>query len=88
MSMNPNKVIIPCRFSYLHCWEPDSVNGLSLIHIFPAGLLSSWAFAHTLPGQFASATAVSTYQRATRLAKAEFVHSKKRRFSSPRITTV
>lgn len=23
----PNKVIIPCRFSYLHCWEPDSVNG-------------------------------------------------------------
>ena len=27
MSMNPNKVIIPCRFSYLHCWEPDSVNG-------------------------------------------------------------
>ena len=26
MSMNPNKVIIPCRFSYLHCWEPDSVN--------------------------------------------------------------
>lgn len=24
---NPNKVIIPCRFSYLHCWEPDSVNG-------------------------------------------------------------
>lgn len=24
---NPTKVIIPCRFSYLHCWEPDSVNG-------------------------------------------------------------
>ena len=24
---NPNKVIIPCRFSFLHCWEPDSVNG-------------------------------------------------------------
>ena len=22
-----NRVIIPCRFSYLHCWEPDSVNG-------------------------------------------------------------
>ena len=21
------RVIIPCRFSYLHCWEPDSVNG-------------------------------------------------------------
>ena len=21
------KVIVPCRFSYLHCWEPDSVNG-------------------------------------------------------------
>ena len=27
MSVNPHKVIIPCRFSYLHCWEPDSVNG-------------------------------------------------------------
>ena len=25
--MNPTKVIVPCRFSYLHCWEPDSVNG-------------------------------------------------------------
>lgn len=25
--MNNNKVIVPCRFSYLHCWEPDSVNG-------------------------------------------------------------
>ena len=24
---NPNKVVIPCRFSFLHCWEPDSVNG-------------------------------------------------------------
>lgn len=24
---NPTKVIIPCRFSFLHCWEPDSVNG-------------------------------------------------------------
>lgn len=21
------KVIVPCRFSYLHCWEPESVNG-------------------------------------------------------------
>ncbi len=21
------KIIVPCRFSYLHCWEPDSVNG-------------------------------------------------------------
>ena len=21
------KVMIPCRFSFLHCWEPDSVNG-------------------------------------------------------------
>ena len=21
------KVIVPCRFSCLHCWEPDSVNG-------------------------------------------------------------
>ena len=27
MNKNPNKVIIPCRFSVLHCWEPDSVNG-------------------------------------------------------------
>lgn len=24
---NPSKVIIPCRFSYLFCWEPNSVNG-------------------------------------------------------------
>ena len=24
---NPKKVMIPCRFSFLHCWEPDSVNG-------------------------------------------------------------
>lgn len=21
------KVIVPCRFSYLHCWEPNAVNG-------------------------------------------------------------
>lgn len=21
------RVIIPCRFSYLHCWEPNSING-------------------------------------------------------------
>lgn len=27
MNNNTNKVIVPCRFSYLHCWEPDSVNG-------------------------------------------------------------
>ena len=27
MNKNPNKVIIPCRFSFLHCWEPDSVTG-------------------------------------------------------------
>ena len=26
-NMNRTKVIVPCRFSYLHCWEPDSVNG-------------------------------------------------------------
>lgn len=26
-NMNSTKVIVPCRFSYLHCWEPDSVNG-------------------------------------------------------------
>lgn len=26
-NMNLTKVIVPCRFSYLHCWEPDSVNG-------------------------------------------------------------
>lgn len=24
---NPTKVIVPCRFSYAHIWEPDSVNG-------------------------------------------------------------
>ena len=27
MKKNPTKVIIPCRFSYLYCWEPSSVNG-------------------------------------------------------------
>ena len=27
MNNNTTKVIVPCRFSYLHCWEPDSVNG-------------------------------------------------------------
>lgn len=28
MNTNTNtKVIIPCRFSYLNCWEPNSVNG-------------------------------------------------------------
>jgi len=27
MNSNEKKVIIPCRFSYLHCWEPGSVNG-------------------------------------------------------------
>lgn len=26
-NMNPTKVIVPCRFSYAHIWEPDSVNG-------------------------------------------------------------
>lgn len=26
-TQNNTKVIVPCRFSYLHCWEPDSVNG-------------------------------------------------------------
>ena len=25
--MNLTKVIVPCRFSYLHCWEPNAVNG-------------------------------------------------------------
>lgn len=24
---NLTKVIVPCRFSYLHCWEPNAVNG-------------------------------------------------------------
>lgn len=24
---NKTKVIVPCRFSYLHCWEPQSING-------------------------------------------------------------
>ena len=27
MNTNTTKVIVPCRFSYLHCWQPDSVNG-------------------------------------------------------------
>lgn len=29
MNQNTNltKVIVPCKFSFLHCWEPDSVNG-------------------------------------------------------------
>lgn len=29
MSQNetPTKVIVPCRFSYLHCWEAESING-------------------------------------------------------------
>lgn len=26
-TQNATKVIVPCRFSYLHCWEPDSING-------------------------------------------------------------
>ena len=26
-TMNLTKVIVPCRFSYLHCWEPNAVNG-------------------------------------------------------------
>lgn len=26
-AQNKTKVIVPCRFSYLHCWEPDSING-------------------------------------------------------------
>jgi len=27
MKNNSKKVIIPCRFSYLHCWEPNSICG-------------------------------------------------------------
>nr|DAF29433.1 MAG TPA: DNA helix destabilizing protein [Caudoviricetes sp.] len=27
MNTNPTKVIVPCRFSYLHCWDPAAVNG-------------------------------------------------------------
>ena len=26
-NMNLTKVIVPCRFSYLHCWEPNAVTG-------------------------------------------------------------
>ena len=26
-SQNKTKVIVPCRVSYLHCWEPDAING-------------------------------------------------------------
>lgn len=25
-NVNLTKVIVPCRFSYLHCWEPNAVN--------------------------------------------------------------
>ena len=25
-NVNLTKVIVPCRFSYLHCWEPNTVN--------------------------------------------------------------
>lgn len=27
MNNNTTKVIVPCRFSYLHCWVPAAVNG-------------------------------------------------------------
>jgi hypothetical protein len=27
LNTSSTKVIVPCRFSYLHCWEPDSING-------------------------------------------------------------
>jgi len=27
MKSSSTKVMIPCRFSYLHCWEPTSFNG-------------------------------------------------------------
>ena len=26
-NQNKTKVVVPCRVSFLHCWEPDSVNG-------------------------------------------------------------
>lgn len=26
-NVSVTKVIVPCRFSYLHCWEPNAVNG-------------------------------------------------------------
>lgn len=26
-NVNVTKVIVPCRFSYLYCWEPNAVNG-------------------------------------------------------------
>ena len=25
MNTNPTKVIVPCRFSYINSWEPDTV---------------------------------------------------------------
>ena len=27
MTTTPTKVIVPCRLSYTHIWEPDSING-------------------------------------------------------------
>ena len=30
---NRTKVIVPCRLSYAHLWEPDSVNGRELKHL-------------------------------------------------------
>ena len=27
MNTQTTKVIVPCRFSYAHIWEPDSING-------------------------------------------------------------
>ena len=27
MTVQNTKVIVPCRLSYAHIWEPDSVNG-------------------------------------------------------------
>ena len=37
------KVMIPCRFSFLHCWEPDSVNGSEPKYSISAIIHAIWA---------------------------------------------
>ena len=72
--------------------EALGVDGHVLPHLLAHALdlLSSnrSSFHFQLRSQFVSGGAASTYQRATRPAKAEFIHSKKRCFSSPRMVTV
>ena len=68
-----------CRVK-IHDYMPTNWRTRSAIS---TGLLSQIIYLHKV-----SVTIVSTYQRATLLAKAEFVHSKNRCRSSPLIITV